>query len=182
MIPVPDSGNSAALGFSEESGIPLDIGIIRNHYVGRTFIQPAQGVRDFKVRVKFNQLRQVLAGKRVVVVDDSIVRGTTSRVRVKTLRNAGAREVHLRISCPPHLYPCAYGIDFPDPKELIAYGKKLDDIRKFLECDSLGYLSMEGMLKSVRLSRENYCTACWSGEYPTPIGAPDKFFAEKHHQ
>jgi amidophosphoribosyltransferase len=182
VIPVPDSGNSAALGYSEESGIPLEIGIIRNHYVGRTFIQPLQGMRDFKVRIKFNQLKEVLAGKRVVVVDDSIVRGTTSRVRVKTLRQAGAREVHLRVSCPPHLWPCAYGIDFPSRQELIAYGKTQDQIRRFLECDTLGYLSMEGMLKAVKLPRENFCTACWSGEYPSPVTITDKYFAEKSRQ
>lgn len=179
VIPVPDSGNSAALGYSEESGIPLDVGIIRNHYVGRTFIQPAQGMRDFKVKIKFNQLREVLNGKRVIVVDDSIVRGTTSRIRVKTLRQAGAKEVHLRVSCPPHLYPCAYGIDFPNRKELLASDKKIDDIRKYLECDTIGYLSMEGMLKSVKYPKDNYCTACWSGEYPVPFTEADKYFAEK---
>ena len=179
VIPVPDSGNSAALGYSEESGIPLDIGIIRNHYVGRTFIQPAQGMRDFKVRVKFNQLKEVLAGKRVVVVDDSIVRGTTSRVRVKSLRAAGAKEVHVRISCPPHRFPCAYGIDFPSRKELIANEKSIEEIRKYLECDTIGYLSMEGMLGSVKLSKEKFCTACWSGDYPVPFNEQGKYFAEK---
>ena len=182
VIPVPDSGNSAALGYAEQSGIPNDVGIIRNHYVGRTFIQPAQGLRDFKVRIKFNQLKEVLNGKRVVVVDDSVVRGTTSRIRVKTLRAAGAKEVHLRISCPPHLYPCPYGIDFPDRKELLANNKSIDDIRKYLECDSIGYLSMEGMLKAVKLPKSEYCTACWSGEYPVKFQNSDKYFAEQKCQ
>jgi amidophosphoribosyltransferase len=179
VIAVPDSGNSAALGFSEASGIPFDVGIIRNHYVGRTFIQPAQNMRDFKVRLKFNQMRHVLEGKRVIVVDDSIVRGTTSRIRIRKLKEAGAKEVHLRISCPPHLFPCAYGIDFPDQTELIAHNKKVDEIRSYLGCDTLGYLSMEGMLKSVKFPKKNYCTACWDGNYPEPFSKVDKFFAEK---
>ncbi len=181
VIPVPDSGNSAALGFSEESGIPLEVGMVRNHYVGRTFIQPAQGIRDFKVKIKFNVLKNALQGKRVVVVDDSIVRGTTSRIRVKTLRQAGAKEVHLRVSCPPHLYPCAYGIDFPSREELLAYDKSVEDIRQFLECDSIGYLSLEGMLKCVRGPAGDYCTACWTGRYPVPFGKINKYFAEQLH-
>lgn len=179
VIPVPDSGNSAALGFSQESGVPLEAGIIRNHYVGRTFIQPSQGMRDFKVRVKFNLVKEVLKGRSVVVVDDSIVRGTTSKMRVKSLRQAGAREVHLRISCPPHRFPCAYGIDFPTREELIANRYSAEEIRKYLECDSVGYLSLEGMLKCVSYAKENYCTACWSGEYPVPFQGVDKYHAEK---
>jgi amidophosphoribosyltransferase len=179
VIPVPDSGNSAAIGYSQESGIPFEVGIIRNHYVGRTFIQPQQGERDFKVKIKFNLLRGVLAGKRVVVVDDSIVRGTTSRLRIKNLREAGAKEVHLRISCPPHLHPCAYGIDFPTKGELIANGKTMEEIRKYMNCDSIGYLSIEGMLQSVSLPKESYCTACWTGDYPVAFGQPNKYFAEK---
>lgn len=178
VIPVPDSGNSAALGYSQESKIPLEAGIIRNHYVGRTFIQPTQRMRDFRVRVKFNLLKEVLKGKRIVVVDDSIVRGTTSRTRVRTLRQAGAKEVHLRISCPPHKFPCVYGIDFGTKTELIASNSSIDDIRKYLDCDSLGYLSMDGMLKAVSHQRENYCTACWSGNYPVPFKDVDKFYAE----
>ncbi|MBI2094771.1 MAG: amidophosphoribosyltransferase [Candidatus Omnitrophica bacterium] len=179
VIPVPDSGNSAALGFSQESGIPMEAGIIRNHYVGRTFIQPSQGVRDFKVRVKFNFVKEVLAGKRVVIVDDSIVRGTTSKIRVKGLRQAGAKEVHLRISCPPHKYACAYGIDFPTREELIANKYSPDEIKKYFDCDSVGYLSLEGMLGCLNLPKENYCTACWSGKYPVPFEGNDKFHAEK---
>ncbi len=179
VIPVPDSGNSAALGYSQQSKIPLEVGIIRNHYVGRTFIQPSQGMRDFKVRVKFNLVKEVLKGKRVVVVDDSIVRGTTSKMRVKSLRQAGAKEVHLRISCPPHRFPCAYGIDFPTKEELIANKYNPEQLRKYLECDSLAYLSLEGMLKSVSQPKESYCTACWSGEYPIAFESVDKFHAEK---
>ncbi len=180
VIPVPDSGNSAALGFSQESGIPFEYGIIRNHYVGRTFIQPNQGIRDFKARVKFNFIKEVLKGKRVIVVDDSIVRGTTSKVRVRNLRQAGAKEVHLRISCPPHKFPCAYGIDFPTREELLANKYSTDEIRKYLECDSIGYLSLEGMLSSVSFPKENYCTACWTGNYPVSFKGIDKFHAEKH--
>ncbi len=179
VIPVPDSGNSAALGFSQESGIPLEVGIIRNHYVGRTFIQPSQGMRDFKVRLKFNLVKEVLKGKRVIVVDDSIVRGTTSRMRVKSLRQAGAKEVHLRISCPPHRFPCAYGIDFPTREELIANKYNVEALKKYLDCDSIAYLSLEGMLSCVSYPKENYCTACWSGSYPIPFEAMDKFHAEK---
>ncbi len=182
VIPVPDSGNSAALGFSQASGIPLEAGIIRNHYVGRTFIQPSQGMRDFKVRVKFNFVKEVLAGKRVVVVDDSIVRGTTSKMRVKSLRQAGAKEVHLRISCPPHKYACAYGIDFPTREELIANKYSHDEIKKYFECDSVGYLSLEGMLSCVSFPKENYCTACWTGKYPVLFDGNDKYHTEKCHK
>ncbi len=179
VVPVPDSGNSAALGYSQESGIPLETAIIRNHYVGRTFIQPTQGMRDFKVRVKFNLIREVLKDKRIVVVDDSIVRGTTSKMRVKSLRLAGAKEVHLRISCPPHRFPCAYGIDFPTKEELISNKYSKEEICKYLECDSVEYLSLDGMLSCVSYPKESYCTACWSGNYPVPFEAVDKFHAEK---
>lgn len=179
VVPVPDSGNSAALGFSQQSGIPLEYAIIRNHYVGRTFIQPSQGMRDFKVRVKFNFIKEVLRDKRVVIVDDSIVRGTTSKMRVKSLRAAGAKEVHVRISCPPHRFPCAYGIDFPTREELIANKYEGEELRKYLECDSVGYLSLEGMLKCVSQPKESYCTACWSGNYPVPFEGVDKYHAEK---
>ncbi|MBM3245173.1 MAG: amidophosphoribosyltransferase [Candidatus Omnitrophica bacterium] len=174
VVPVPDSGFSAALGYSDESGIPLEMGIIRNHYVGRTFIQPAQDSRDLGVKVKFNLLRDVLKGKSIVVVDDSIVRGTTSKIRVRNLRQAGVKEVHLRISCPPHRFPCFYGIDFHRSNELIAnkYGS-LDKIRQYLEVDSLGYLSLDGMLNCLKYPKESYCAACWSGEYP--------ILAEKKH-
>ncbi len=167
VVPVPDSGFSAALGYSHASGIPLEMGIIRNHYVGRTFIQPAQDARDLSVRVKFNLLKGVLRGKRVIIVDDSIVRGTTSKIRVRNLRKAGVKEVHLRISCPAHRFPCFYGIDFHRSSELIANKyESLEKIRQFLEVDSLGYLSLEGMLGCLKYPRKNYCTACWTGKYP----------------
>ena len=181
VVPVPDSGSSAAVGFSKASGIPIDLGIIRNHYVGRTFIQPSQIIRDFNVRIKFNLIRDVLKNKRVVIVDDSIVRGTTSQKRVRQLRNAGVKEVHMRISCPPHKFPCFYGIDFPTKEELIANRfSSLDEIRKFLDVDSLGYLSREGMLSCVKaFSPEDYCTACFDGNYPVPFGEEkNKFEAE----
>ena len=179
VMPIPDSGNFAALGFSLESGIPFSMGIIRNHYVGRTFIQPAQAIRDLKVRVKFNPIRAMIKGKRLVVVDDSIVRGTTTRARIKSLREVGAKEIHLRVSCPPTKNSCFYGIDFPNPKELIANKLSIDEIRKFVGADSLGYLSLEGLLKTVQRP-ERYCTACWSGQYPIPFGGEgDKFALER---
>ena len=174
VVPVPDSGFSAAMGYSQQSGIPLEMGIIRNHYVGRTFIQPAQDSRDLGVRVKFNLLKDVVKGKRIVVVDDSIVRGTTSKIRVRNLRRAGVKEVHLRISCPPHRFPCFYGIDFHRSQELIANRyESLEKIRQFLEVDTLGYLSLDGMLSCLKNCRNNYCTACWTGKYPV--------MAEKRH-
>jgi amidophosphoribosyltransferase len=166
VVPVPDSGFSAALGYSQESGIPLEMGIIRNHYVGRTFIQPAQDARDMGVRVKFNTLKDILKGKKIIVVDDSIVRGTTSKIRVRNLRKAGVKEVHLRISCPAHRYPCFYGIDFHRSTELIANKyETLEKISKYLEVDSLGYLSLPGMLSCLENGQKNYCTACWTGKY-----------------
>lgn len=167
VIPVPDSGFSAAIGYSRESGIPLELGIIRNHYVGRTFIQPAQDVRDLGVKVKFNILKELLRGKKIIIVDDSIVRGTTSKIRVRNLRKAGVKEVHLRISCPPHRYPCYYGIDFHKSSELIANKfESIEKIKQYLEVDSLGYLSLDGMLKCFKYPKNHYCTACWSGNYP----------------
>ncbi len=168
VMPVPDSGLSAAIGYSQESGIPLEWGFIRNHYVGRTFIQPHQRHRELGVRVKLNIMPEVIRGKRVIVVDDSIVRGTTSRRRVKAIRQAGAKEVHLRISCPPHKWPCFYGIDFPSRDELIANKMSHREIERFLEVDSLGYLSLEGMLRAVG-NHNHYCTACFSGKYPIPV-------------
>lgn len=170
VVPVPDSGFSAALGFSKESGIPLEMGIIRNHYVGRTFIQPLQDSRDLGVRVKFNLLKDVLKGKRIVIVDDSIVRGTTSKIRVRNLRKVGVKEVHLRISCPPHRFPCFYGIDFHLSSELIANRYASEDaIRRYLGVDSLGYLSLEGMLGCLKNPKSYYCTACWTGKYPLRV-------------
>jgi amidophosphoribosyltransferase len=182
VLPIPDSGNFAALGFSAESGIPFAMGIIRNHYVGRTFIQPAQEIRDFKVRVKFNPVKKIVQGKRLVVVDDSIVRGTTTKARVKSLREAGAQEIHLRVSCPPIKHPCFYGIDFPTRKELIANTLSIEEIRKFLNVESLGYLSLEGLQSAVGASA-NYCTACWSGKYPIPFGDEgDKYALERQEK
>ena len=178
VVPVPDSGFSAALGYSKESGIPLEMGIIRNHYVGRTFIQPAQDARDLGVRVKFNLLRDILKGKRIVIVDDSIVRGTTSKIRVRNLRNAAVKEVHLRISCPPHRFPCFYGIDFHRSSELIANKyASLDKIRQFLGVDSLGYLSLEGMQSCFKYPRNYYCNACWTGKYPVKVEAKQGKFS-----
>lgn len=181
VVPVPDSGYSAALGYSKKSGIPLEMGIIRNHYVGRTFIQPAQDSRDLSVRVKFNLLKGVLKGKRIVIVDDSIVRGTTSKIRVRNFRKAGVKEVHLMISCPPHRFPCFYGIDFHKADELIANKyKSIEQIRKYLGVDSLGYLSLEGMLKCFQDSK-SYCNACWTGHYPLKAEkSHGKFSIEEH--
>ena len=180
VIAIPDSGNSAALGFSLESGIPFDIGMTRNHYVGRTFIQPSQQTRDFQVRVKFNPVRAALEGKRVVVVDDSIVRGTTCKARLKSIRAAGAKEIHMRVSCPPIMNPCFYGIDFPTRKELIACTHSLVEIQKFLEVNSLGFISLEGLLSAVTGNKSHYCTACYSGKYPLPFGREaDKYILER---
>ena len=166
IMPIPDSGNYAAVGFAEESKIHYEIGIIRNHYIGRTFIQPSQLIRDFKVKIKLNPIKDVINGRRIVVIEDSIVRGTTSRIRVKTLREAGAKEVHMRVSCPPIRFPCFYGIDFPTKRELIASGHSVEWTRDFLGLDSLKYLSLEGMLKSMLLPKEKFCTACFNGTYP----------------
>ncbi len=166
IVPVPDSGVCAAVGFSDASGIPLRMGLIRNHYVGRTFIEPRQSIRHFGVRVKLNPVRSILAGQRVVLVDDSIVRGTTSRKIVKIVRAAGAREVHMRISCPPTISPCFYGVDTPQRSELIGATHTLDEICKYIEADSLGYLSLDGMLSAVGPRRSSYCTSCYTGHYP----------------
>lgn len=166
VMPFPDSGNYAALGFAEASGIPLEMGVIRNHYVGRTFIEPTQAMRDFHVKVKLNPVRPLLKDKRLVIVEDSIVRGTTTRNRVKTLRQAGAEEVHMTVSCPPHRYPCFYGIDFPTRKELIASTHSVEEIKKFLGLDSLHYLSLEGLLRAINMESAGFCLACFNGEYP----------------
>ena len=168
IVPVPDSGVTAALGYAEESGIPFRFGLIRNHYVGRTFIEPEQRVRDFGVRLKLNPVRNLLEGKRVVLIDDSIIRGTTSRKIVRMVRGAGAREVHLRISCPPTVSPCFYGVDTPSKRELIAANHSIEEIRRFIEADSLAYLSLEGLYKAVGAENQSgYCTACYTGIYPT---------------
>jgi amidophosphoribosyltransferase len=173
VIAVPDSGVGAALGFSEESGIPFELGLIRNHYVGRTFIEPKQGIRHFGVKVKLNPLRETLAGRRVVVVDDSIVRGTTSRKIVRMIRGSGAREVHMRISSPPIQWPCYYGIDTPTRRELIAASHRIEEIRRYLGADSLGYLSLDGMLKATGSDPAQFCHACFTGQYRVGLGGRD---------
>jgi amidophosphoribosyltransferase len=165
VIPVPDSGVGAALGFAEESGLAYDSGLVRNHYVGRTFIEPEQGIRHFGVKIKLNPNRDVLEGRRVVVVDDSIVRGTTSRKIVKMVRTAGAREVHMRISSPPIQWPCYYGIDTPTRRELIGSSHRVHEIQRYLGADSLGYLSLDGMLKATGSAPEHFCHACFTGQY-----------------
>jgi amidophosphoribosyltransferase len=168
VVPVPDSGVTAALGYAEEAGIPFRLGLIRNHYVGRTFIEPEQRVRDFGVRLKLNPVHNLLDGKRVVLIDDSIIRGTTSRKIVRMVRGAGAKEVHLRISCPPTISPCFYGVDTPSKRELIAANKSIEEIRRFIEADSLAYLSLDGLYSAVQAeNRTGYCTACYTGNYPT---------------
>ena len=172
VMPIPDSGTYAALGYAEESHIPLEMGFVRNHYIGRTFIQPSQLIRDFKVKVKLNPIRDVLKDKRVIIVEDSIVRGTTSRGRVRALRQAGVKEIHMRVSCPPLVSPCFYGIDFPTKKELIAANHTIDEIKEFIGVDSLKYLSLDGMLSSMMLPKNEFCTACFTGNYPTTICKP----------
>ena len=166
VVPVPDSGVCAAMGFHEASGVPLRMGLIRNHYVGRTFIQPQQSIRHFGVKVKLNPVRSILNGKRVILVDDSIVRGTTSRKIVRMVRAAGAKEVHVRISCPPTISPCFYGVDTPRKAELIGATHTLEEIREFHEADSVAYLSLDGMLSAVQSERSSYCTSCYTGVYP----------------
>ena len=169
VVPVPDSGNYAALGFAEELGIPYSHAFVRNHYIGRTFLQPSQLIRDFNVRVKLNLIKEAVAGKRVVVVDDSIVRGTTARARVVNLREAGAAEVHMRISCPPHRHSCHYGIDFPDPEKLLANQCSLDEIRDYLGADSIGYLDVPSMVRATGRKENQFCLACFNGKYPVPV-------------
>ncbi|GFE58535.1 amidophosphoribosyltransferase [Geobacter sp. AOG1] len=166
VIPVPDSGVPAAMGYAEESGIPFELGLIRNHYVGRTFIEPQQAIRHFGVKIKLNPVRELIRGKRVIVIDDSIVRGTTSRKIVKMVRNAGASEVHVLISSPPTSYPCYYGIDTPNRKELISSSHTVDEIRRYITADSLGYLTPAGLAQAVGTENTSYCRACFTGDYP----------------
>ncbi len=169
VVPVPDSGVSAAIGYSSESGLPYRQALIRNHYVGRTFIEPSQAIRDFGVKLKLNPVRHLIEGKRVILVDDSIVRGTTSRKIVRMVRQAGAREIHLRISCPPTISPCFYGVDTPTRGELIAANQSIEEIRRFVEADTLGYLSLASLRKAVADERHEYCYACYTGDYPTEL-------------
>ncbi len=169
VMPFPDSGTYAAIGYAQASGLPLEMGMIRNHYVGRTFIQPSQSMRDFGVKVKLNPVRDLLRDKRVVIVEDSIIRGTTARTRIKTLRRIGAREIHMLVSCPPHRFPCHYGIDFSTRGELIAASKSVEEIREFTGLDSLGYLSLDGLVQASAIPREDLCLACFDGRYPVPI-------------
>ena len=169
VVPVPDSGVAAAIGYSAESGLPFKFALIRNHYVGRTFIEPEQNIRDFGVKLKLNPVRSVLDGQRVVLVDDSIVRGTTSRKIVRIIRQGGAREVHVRISCPPTVSPCFYGIDTPTQKELIASQNSIEEIREYIGADSLAYLSLDGLREAVGDAQGEFCTSCYTGEYPTKL-------------
>jgi amidophosphoribosyltransferase len=170
VVPVPDSGVTAAMGYAAESGIPFRFALIRNHYVGRTFIEPSQSVRDFGVKLKLNPVRALLKNKRVVLIDDSIVRGTTSRKIVRMIRNAGAKEVHMRVSCPPTVSPCFYGVDTPSKKQLIAANKSVEEIREYIGADSLAYLSLEGLKQACGEGETtSYCSACYTGKYPTSI-------------
>ena len=169
IVPIPDSGVPAAIGYSLESGIPFRMGLIRNHYIGRTFIEPSQAIRNFGVKLKLNPVRNLIVGKRVVLVDDSIVRGTTSRKLVRMMRDAGAKEVHMRISCPPTISPCYYGVDTPTKEELIASSNTPDQICRYLGADTLGYLSLAGLRQAVNDRSGEFCTSCYTGVYPTDL-------------
>ena len=180
VVPVPDSGNCAALGYSLESNIPFEMAFVRNHYVGRSFLQPSQLIRDFNVRVKLNLITELVKGKRVVVVDDSIVRGTTCKARVNNLKEAGAKAVHVLVSCPPHMHPCVYGIDFPDRAKLMAANHSLEEIQRYLNADSLHYLSEDGMVAATGLPKKSFCMACYDGNYPVAFDpGVDKHIIER---
>ncbi len=182
VTPVPDSGTSAAIGFANQSGIPFDMGFVRSHYIGRSFISPSQELRDLAVKLKLSVVKEAVKDKRIVVVDDSVVRGTTTKGKIKQLRQAGAKEIHMRVSCPPLRCPCFYGVDFPTHEELLANNKSLDQIRDFLEVDSIGYISLEGMLSCVSKPADHYCTACWSGNYKIPVSTVVNKFALERYQ
>ena len=182
VVPVPDSGTAAAIGYSAQSEISFRFGLVRNHYVGRTFIEPRQSIRSFGVRIKLNPVRGLIEGKRVVLIDDSIVRGTTSKKIVRMVREAGAKEIHLRISCPPTISPCYYGIDTPNKSDLIAAQMSVEEIRRFIEADSLGYLSLEGMIAATGISADSACVACWNEKYPTRITAEAETMWERDRE
>ncbi len=169
VVPIPDSSVCAAIGYSRESGIPYELGLIRSHYIGRTFIEPSQKIRDFGAKIKYNVVRASVAGKRIVVVDDSIMRGTTMRKIIKMFRTAGATEIHVRISAPPTKFPCFYGIDIPTRKELIASTHSIEEIRKYLRVDSIEYMSVETMLQALDEPDMHFCTACFDGTYPCEL-------------
>ena len=182
VVPVPDSGTFAAIGYSAQSGQSFRFGLVRNHYVGRTFIEPKQSIRSFGVRIKLNPVRGLIEGKRVVLIDDSIVRGTTSKKIVRMVREAGAKEIHLRISCPPTISPCYYGVDTPNKADLIAAQMSVEEIREFIEADSLGYLSLEGMLEAIGIPADSSCVACWNEKYPTRITNEAETMWERDHE
>lgn len=182
VIPIPDSGTSAAVGYAQQSRIPFEMGLVRSHYVGRTFISPGQALREQEVKLKLAVVKEVVAGKRVIVVDDSIVRGTTTRGKIRTIRQAGAKQVHMRVSCPPIRFPCFYGVDFPTKEELLANNRNIEQIKEFLEVDSVGYLSLEGLLSCASLPADHYCTACWSSRYKIPVNTVVNKFTMEHYQ
>ena len=182
VMPVPDSGTSAAIGYANESGIPFDMGFVRSHYVGRTFLSPTQDMRALAVKLKLSVIKEAVKGKRLVVVDDSVVRGTTTKGKIKSLREAGAKEIHMRVACPPVANPCFYGVDFCTREELLTNNRSMDDIRDYLEVDSIGYISVEGMLSCASLPADHYCVACWTGEYKVPIKTVLNKFAMERHQ
>jgi amidophosphoribosyltransferase len=168
-MPFPDSGNYAAVGYAQAANLPLELAVIRNHYVGRTFIQPSQSMRDFGVRIKLNPAKEAIKGKKVVIIEDSVIRGTTTRTRINTIREAGAKEIILLVSCPPTRFPCHYGIDFPTTGELIAAKQSVEKICEFLKLDGLHYLDIKSMLKAAGGDSRRFCLACFNGEYPLPI-------------
>src|SRR5689334_9781256 len=182
VVPVPDSGVAAAVGYAAESGLSFRFGLVRNHYIGRTFIEPRQSIRSFGVRIKLNPVRDLISGRRVVLIDDSIVRGTTSKKIVRMVREAGAKEIHVRISCPPTISPCYYGVDTPNKSELIAAQMSVDEIRKHIGADSLGYLSLQGMIDASGLAANEVCVACWNGQYPTRITHEAETYHEREHE
>ena len=182
VVPVPDSGVAAAIGYSAQSGISYRQGLVRNHYVGRTFIEPKQSIRSFGVRIKLNPVRDLIDGRSVVLIDDSIVRGTTSKKIVQMVREAGAKEIHVRISCPPTISPCYYGVDTPNKSDLIAAQMSVEEIRKFIGADSLGYLSLEGMMEATGINPNSACVACWNEKYPTRITSEAETLWEREHE